>query len=82
MAVVVHVVSAFVVLDALGAIVMDVDGGFWTRSRVVIAGQTFATIRTGRIDTNRIGTTTMTSWPTFHVAFINIYNRKCPNPKK
>lgn len=72
MAVVVQFVSAFVVLDALGAVVMDVDGRSWTRSKVVVARQTVATIRAGRIDTNRIGTAAMTSRTTFRVAFVNI----------
>lgn len=72
MTVVVHFVSAFVVLDALGAVVMDIDGRSWTRSKVVVARQTVATIRAGRIDTNRVGTTAMTSRPTFRVAFVNV----------
>ena len=71
MAIVVHFVSAFVVLDALGAVaVLDVRS--WTRSNVIVAGKTIATIRSGRIDTNRIGTATMTTWTTFRVAFVNI----------
>lgn len=72
MAAVVQFVSAFVVLDALSAVVMDVDGRSWTRSKVVVARQTVATIRAGRIDTNRIGTAAVTSRTTFRVAFVNI----------
>lgn len=72
MAIVVHFVSAFVVFDAFGAVaVLDVRS--WTRSNVIVAGKTIATIRSGRIDTNRIGTATMTTWTTFRVAFVNIY---------